>query len=174
MEPNGEHEKELKRAGDDGPGRRTAGCLIAVLAPAVLVTLFFLALGLFSLVLAVFKIGHPDPAMGESRGSSLFAGIAITLFSLPLAIVLGRALYGAVLFAVKGRRIPLVTWKTVLPASLLLGLPALVIAGLGLFGVIQIDLKWIPFALVGALLLLGGPFVLRRMQGARDRTSHGG
>lgn len=174
MEPNDGHGKDLERSGDDAPGRRTAGCFIALLVPAVLVTFLFLGLGLFSLVLAVFRIGPQDPAMGESRGSSLFAGIAITLFSLPLAVVLGRALYGAVVYAVKGKRIPLVTWKTVLPASLLLGIPVVVIAVLGLLGIIPIALKWIPFALLGAFLLLAAPFVLRRMQGTRNRTSHGG
>jgi len=174
MASAGQDERDPARTGEAGPGRRTAGCLIAVLAPAVLVTFLFLALGLFSLVLAVLDLGPRDPGMDQTRGSSLFAGIAITLFSLPLAIVLGRALYGAVVFAVKGRRIPLVTWKTVLPASLLLGVPVLVIAALGLLGVIPIALKWIPFALAGAFLLLAAPFVLRRLQGSRDRTGHGG
>lgn len=173
MAPENEQDKNLEQAGTRELGRGSAGCLIAVLAPAALVTLLFLALGLLSLALALFNIGPRDPATGTGRGSSLFAGIAITLFSLPLTVVLGRALYGALVFAIKGKRIPLVTWKTVLPASLLLGVPVVVFAVLGLLGIIPIALKWIPFALVGAFLLLAAPFALRRLHGSRDRTGQG-
>ena len=109
MAPENKQDKSLEQAGSQELGRGSAGCLIAVLAPAALVTLLFLGLGLFSLALALFNLGPQDPALGSGRGSSLFAGMAITLFSLPLTIVLGRALYGALVFAITGKRIPLVT-----------------------------------------------------------------
>jgi len=152
---------------DEKSSRRTAGCMIAVLAPAVLVVALFFAIGIFMLVMKLAGKTPGEHAFESAGAPGWYAIIVTLLFSTPILLVLGRALYGSIVFIKSGKRIPLVPWKILVPASLILAVPGLVFIILGLAGVIQVKITLLPWALVGVLILLAGPFVLRRMQQAK-------
>ncbi len=144
--------------------RRAAGCLTAVLIPSVLVTLLFFVVGMFGVFT---KLAGREPAASsfeEPESIGWFSVIVTLFFSFPILLVLVRALYASIVYLKNGKKIRIVTWKTIAPASVLLGVPGLVFIFLGLLGILNVDLMTLPWALAGTLLLIGAPFLLYRLE----------
>ena len=144
--------------------KRTAGCLILMLVPMVLVNIIFFSSGLFMLTIKVFGLTAVDPALIDEVSSSWFSIIVTLAFSFPLLVVIVRALYISIVFRVTGRRLKLVTWKLLLPASVFLGFPGLVFSLMAVLGLIAVPLDYVPWAVAGSLVLVTGPVVLWRIQ----------
>jgi hypothetical protein len=132
--------------------RRVVGCLILTLMPSILVVGLFFLTGMFMLVFKAFGLRAVDPQIAEP--TSWFSIVVTLLFSFPILVLLCRALYGAVIYVRTGRTVRIVTWRALLPASVILGLPGLVFSVLGLFGVINVPLSYVPWSLGACTLLL--------------------
>lgn len=133
------------------------GCLLALLVPPTLVAVVFVGLGLFGFYRSF--AGGPGKSGGDPGSALLILG-----FTLPILLVLGGALSAVIVRMRSGRRLPLVSWKLLVPASLLLGVPGLCFGLLSMIGVIDTESPFVGIGTGGAVFLIVAPFVLRAMQ----------
>ncbi len=149
--------------------RKAAGCLAAALVPAVLVVALIFASGLFMLAFRVFGLADVDAETTQRLAADWFSIVVTLAFGFPMLVVLARALHASIVYAAAGRRIPLVTWKLLLPAAVILGLPGVAFSFMALGGMIPVDAPTAIGGLAGSLMLVLGPLALYRMQ-ARKKT----
>ncbi|MBW2263588.1 MAG: hypothetical protein JRG91_16625 [Deltaproteobacteria bacterium] len=149
--------------------RKAAGCLVAALVPAVLVVALIFASGLFMLTFKFFGLASVNAQTTQRLAEDWYSIIVSLTFSFPFLVVLTRALHAAIVYTATGRKIPLVTWKLVMPASILLGLPGLAFCIMALGGMIPVDASTAIWGLAGSLILVLGPLALYRVQ-ARQKT----
>jgi len=151
----------------EGPSRLGLGCLLCLLAPAALLAVGFVLLGLTVGLGAL--LGAFDASSSEfgTQPPSAWSVLPVVLFGLPIALVLGRATWAVGVRLRSGRRVPLLTPGVLLPAALLLGLPGIAAAVWAVVNGGAAALPRVAWAVAGAALVLCSPWIVGRLRGAR-------